>query len=317
MNTGDIVLTLIIFIIFALLFATNILAVGLNNVKNNWPTYRCNPVVMPFASMFGADVKDNFVYCIQNMQTNYMGYLLQPVNYAINLSGNIGKELMEALNYVRAMFNYVRNMITEIIQNVFGVFLNILIEFQKITIDIKDTIMKLTGLMTSLLYILNGSIMTMNSAWAGPPGQMVRGLCFHPETLIRLEDGCLKKISEIELGDKLKDGGEVLGLMKLKNWKNDNKSIQAESFYELPNGENGESIFVTGKHLMLNSNTKSWIEVKDFNESKLSNKESKFLYCLLTSTYVIPIGDYIFHDWDDENDGKPAKQVILPTEYVM
>lgn len=316
MNTADIILAIIIFIIFGLLFATNILAVGINNIKNNWPTYRCNPVVMPFAGMFGADVKDNFTYCIQNTQTNYMGYLLQPVNYTLNLTGNIGQKLSQALNLVRGMFAYIRDSITSIIQNIFGVFLNILIEFQKITIDIKDTIMKITGLMASLLYILQGSIMTMNSAWQGPPGQMVRGLCFHPDTLIKLENGEIKRISEIELGETLKDGGEVLGLMKLKNWNKDTEE-QTESFYEIPNGENNEPIFVTGKHIMWDHSRGLWIEVKDHKQAKLSTKESKFLYCLLTSTYVIPIGEHVFHDWDDENDGKPAKNVILPKDFVI
>ena len=315
MNTGDIVLALIIFIIFGLLFATNILAVGINNIKNNWPTYRCNPVVMPFAGMFGANVKDNFTYCIQNMQTNYMGYLLQPVNYSLSLTGNLGSLLSDAIDKVRAMFNYIRNAITSIIQNIFGVFLSMLIEFQKITIDIKDTIMKLAGLMTSLLYILNGSIMTMNSAWAGPPGQMVRGLCFHPETLIKLKNGDLKNICDIELGDILKDDGEVLGLMKLKNWDTETNK-QKEPFYKIPNGENNEPIFVTGKHIMWDNSSGLWIEAKDFKKAKLSNKSSRFLYCLLTSTYVIPIGNYIFHDWDDE-DGKPANGVILPKEVCV
>lgn len=315
MNTADIILAIIIFIIFALLFATNILAVGINNIKKNWPTYRCNPVIMPFAGMFGANVKDNFVYCIQNTQTNYMGYLLQPVNYTLSLTGNIGKELSSALDLVRGMFNFIRNMITSIIENVFGVFLNILIEFQKITIDIKDTIMKVAGVMTSLLYILDGSIKTMNSSWQGPPGQMVRGLCFHPDTLIKLENGEYKKICDIELGEILKDGGEVLGLMKLKNWDR-NSGKQSELFYEIPKGEKEESIFITGKHIMWDSSRGLWIEAKDYKDAILSNKESKILYCLLTSTYVIPIGEHVFHDWDDEN-GKPANGIILPTQFSI
>jgi hypothetical protein len=68
---------------------------------------------------------------------------------------------------------------------------------------------------------------------------------------------------------------------------------------------------------MWDSYKELWIEVKDFKSAKLSNKESKFLYCLLTSTYVIPIGNHVFHDWDDENEGKPAKNVKLPKQFRM
>ena len=35
----------IIIIIFVLLYCVNILAVGIENIKKDWPKYRCNPVV--------------------------------------------------------------------------------------------------------------------------------------------------------------------------------------------------------------------------------------------------------------------------------
>ena len=38
----------------------NILAVGIKNIQDNWPEYRCNPSIMPFAGTFGHDVMDNF-----------------------------------------------------------------------------------------------------------------------------------------------------------------------------------------------------------------------------------------------------------------
>jgi len=41
-------------------------------IKANWPLYRCNPIYMPLAD----DIESNFVYCIQSMQGNFMGYLL-------------------------------------------------------------------------------------------------------------------------------------------------------------------------------------------------------------------------------------------------
>ena len=46
-------------------------------IKADWPLYRCNPMYMYLA----ADIESNFVYCIQNMQTGFMGYLLQPLTY--------------------------------------------------------------------------------------------------------------------------------------------------------------------------------------------------------------------------------------------
>ena len=59
--------------------------------------------------------------------------------------------------------------------------------------------------MVSLLFIMDGSIKTMNSTWNGPPGQLVRALgkCFHPYTNIKLENGIIKHMKDVNLGDIL------------------------------------------------------------------------------------------------------------------
>ena len=60
MKTSDLSLSVFIIFIFILLYVFNILSVGIKSIEDNWPTYRCNPVIMPFASVFGQNVMDNF-----------------------------------------------------------------------------------------------------------------------------------------------------------------------------------------------------------------------------------------------------------------
>ena len=62
MDSYDITLTITIILLFIFLFVFNIFTIGIKNIKNNWPKYRCNPSVMPFASMFGHDSSQNFTY---------------------------------------------------------------------------------------------------------------------------------------------------------------------------------------------------------------------------------------------------------------
>jgi hypothetical protein len=54
--------------------------------------------------------------------------------------------------------------------------MNTLIEFQKITMGIKDLMGKTVGIITTLLYVVDGSMKTMQSGWNGPPGQLVRSI---------------------------------------------------------------------------------------------------------------------------------------------
>jgi hypothetical protein len=263
----------------------------LAEIKANWPLYRCNPMYMFLAD----NVEENFVYCIQNMQTSFMGYLLAPLTY---ITGTLGSQMggfMNDIQNIRAMFNKVRTFFSSIIQSIFGVFLNIIIEFQRITIGIKDLLGKTIGIMVTLMYTMDGSIKTMNSTWNGPPGQLVRALgkCFHPETKIKLNDGNIKYMKDIDLGDILEDGSIVESVLKIDNKKN------PIPFYSIPNGINGENILVTGSHLVFDEKLKEFLRVEDYKISELTEIKYDWFSCLITNTHRIKIGNEIFWDWED------------------
>jgi len=174
MRSSDITLSLFIILVFVFMYFYNILAVGMTNIENNWSKYRCNPIVIPFAGTFGHDVMSNFTYCIQTIQGDYMGTLLQPLQYLTGLMGNISGGLTESVQDIRSFINVFRNFISTIVQSIFGVFLNILTQFQVILVKMKDMMAKFVGIMASMMFILQGSVMTMNATWNGAPGQMVR-----------------------------------------------------------------------------------------------------------------------------------------------
>ena len=70
MKFSDIILSLLIIFIFLMCCLVSYLSKGFKHIQNNWPQYRCNPVIMPFAGYFGHDTEENFAQCIgisQNM----------------------------------------------------------------------------------------------------------------------------------------------------------------------------------------------------------------------------------------------------------
>ena len=261
-------------------------------IKANWPLYRCNPMYMPLAD----DVETNFVYCIQNMQSDFMGYLLQPLTFVTSSISSILGNFTNDINMVRAMFDKVRTFMSSSIQSVFGVFLNLVIEFQKITISIKDLIGKTIGIMVSLMYVMDGSILTMGSTWNGPPGQMVRALgkCFDPETKVKLQNGNIKMMKDIDLGDTLENGSIVESVMKI-----DNKRDPVPFYIIKGHGVNKEDIYVTGSHLVFNDATKQFCKVEDYNNAEKTDRWDRWFSCLITSDHKIQIGDQVFWDWED------------------
>ena len=258
-------------------------------IKSNWPLYRCNPMYMFLAD----DIEENFTYCVQNMQTSFMGYLLQPLTFITTSLTTMLGGFMGDIQNIRAMFNKIRTFFSSIIQSIFGVFLNLIIEFQKITIGIKDLIGKTIGIMVSLMYVMDGSIKTMNSTWNGPPGQLVRALgkCFHPLTEVKLKNGQFKCMKDIDLGDILEDGSIVESVMKIDNKK------ESIPFYSI-NTKNGD-ILVTGSHLVFDKENNTFIKVQDHKKAKLTDIKFDWFSCLITDTHKIPINDEIFWDWED------------------
>ena len=270
---------------------------SIQTIKANWPQYRCNPFYMPLSD----NIEQDFAYCIQNIQTNFMGYLLQPITFITSSLTNVVSSFTNEINSVRAMFNKIRTFFSSIIQSVFGVFLNLIIEFQKIIIGLKDLMGKTIGIMTTLMYVISGGIMTMNSSWNGPPGQMVRALgkCFHPETLVELKNGNLVAMKDINLGDVLSNGSIVESTMKISN-------KESESLYSIPceleecdSTKCMKEIYVTGSHLVFDKDKNHFIRVENYSKAVKTNVETDWFCCLITSDHKIKIGNEIFWDWED------------------
>jgi len=266
----------------------------LQDIKNNWATYRCNPMYMLLAD----DVDKNFVYCIQNSMSSFMGFILQPITFLTSSMTSMLSGFLNEVNMVRAMFDKIRTLISSIIESVFGIFLNLVIEFQKIIIGIKDLIGKTIGIMVTLMYILDGSIKTMKSAWNGPAGQLVKALgkCFHPDTKIKLKNGTIVSIKDVNLGDVLENGSIVSVTMKL-----DNKNDPVPLYIIRGAGVDGSDIYVTGSHLIFDKKSKKYVPVEKYEKAIKTEIIIEWFSCLITSDNKIVIGSETFWDWEDDH----------------
>ena len=355
MKTSDLLLSLVIIIIFVLLYLFNILGVSIQNIKLMWPLHRCKPIFMQMAGLFGYDPVVNFNNCVQNIQATSMSELLLPINYNIKTLNSAGNELNNSVIDTKKFVNRFRNDISNIVKTIMSVFLNLTISIEQSNINIKDVLSKLIATLTALTYYSEGSQTTIKSAqnkYKNDVSQLqdtfdkiqtqvqnneskarlisqaqtmtkeeiisqaqtlpatcaVPPLCFHPDTLIKTFDSQIVKIKDLELTDRLKNGQRIYAIMNLNNLDNSNNYI--EDLYLLQSGEEREPIFVSGSHLIFDKSIVDYIHVKNHPESVRSSYNSDYLVCLITSDHTIPLGNYIFHDWED-NNGSPSKNGIL------
>ena len=118
----------------------------------------------------------------------------------------------------------------------------------------------------------------------GRRGRGRRRRCFSPNTIIKLQNGESRKIHELELGDVLVNGSVVDATMKIKN--------QDDPYYKLPG-----DILVTGSHYVKDGDT--FKQVKNLADAEATTQVDSVVYCLVTSDHKIPVGDYVFWDWED------------------
>ena len=72
-----------------------------------------------------------------------------------------------------------RKFLSTMVGDIYGMFVNVLIQVQGLVIKLKDTVMKLVGILMTFMYLIQGAMMTGQSVNRGPIGETLRSICFH------------------------------------------------------------------------------------------------------------------------------------------
>lgn len=297
---------------FVVLVIIIVISSSINEIKKNWTQYRCNPIYMPLAD----NIEQNFVYCVQTMQSSFMGYLTKPIEYTLSLFSGISAGFVDAINNVRKSLSSIRSASGGIFATIYSVILNMIIEFQRVTIGIENIMGQIIGIVVTFMYIMEAAIDSMQSAWAGPPGQMLRSLsgiggslpsCFHPCTKIRLPDRVEWDPAKNALHRK-PIWTDIKSL--LPNQRLYNGSIVRKVLHFHDNGDpfytiGDEGVFVTGEHYVFDSHaSKTFVKVKNHPlATQVPQKKEidiKWVVSVVTSDHLIVVGAHVFWDWEDD-----------------
>jgi hypothetical protein len=122
----------------------------------------------------------------------------------------------------------------------------------------------------------------------GPKKPKIK-ICFDKNTMMKMSDRTMKKISEIDVGDELwSNGGDNKNIVTAKF----KLSAVNNKMYQLDN------VIVSGSHRVRRDCM--WIFVKDHPDAKpIENYDEPVIYCLNTSCKEFAIGNYVFSDWDE------------------
>ena len=329
-DSGKIKIIILMSLIFFTLAMYLIIRDRLSHFKNNWEQYRCRPWVIPIAKVINpcVDPIKNANQCRKELMMSVVNKATGPLTGVFDsITGSIAG-LLSAAN-LQAMFsggssNFLLDMVNQFLEKLGGV--GDVIRFM--LIKIRAILNKFLGIIQVTYNIIIGIGMSLVWIWEVPRYLLVMfvaitliialltcwwlplfckfmiGLassigvvhlyCFDATTRIVMEDGSLCRISEIRLGDRVKNGGEVYELLQLDGSR--------EPLYSY------RGVLVSGSHIVWHQSSHSWRPVKYCPEAEATNIYRDIIYCLSTRNHsLIAVGE--------DNSGDNRVRGLLCRDY--
>ena len=176
------------------------------------------------------------------------------------------------------------SFIVKVIMIIMGILLAMIIILIFVLFPVMPIIMSVIAVLISVMAVFTGVI-------GSEINGMSNGFCFAGETLVEMNDGSIKQIQEVQLGDILKGNSVVKGTLKFSG-----KDVELFNY---------RGIKVSGEHLVYDEDAGRWVKVMDTKSQIVTSED--FIYSLVTSDNRIATINYDFHriifaDWEEFSD---------------
>ena len=262
-------------------------------VKKNWPKYRCRPNVMPFASLYGHDTGENFNFCLMNMFGTEMGAALGPVFVILGSIVSALVTLIQVANSIRVQFATMMGGINTLFQNFADRFKQLLAAVQMTAYRMKLIMGRLYGAFFAMIYMSIAGMTSMQNFTESILFDFLDTFCFDPDTPVSIRDKGQIPIKDVKINDVFEQtGSKVTATFAFQ--------ADGQSMVKLPG-----DILVSTNHYIYYLG--KWIQAADHPQAVSADVwkggKSRPLICLNTSDHKIPIGHFVFLDYDETEEG--------------
>lgn len=265
-------------------------------VGTNWPENRCQPQYMLLAGLFGHDVNENFQFCLNQIIQDKTKGATGP--FASGMMGFTGilSNLMDSANSFRVTLATLVGGILKIISEFQARFTALASRIKITAVRMKVMMNRVYGMMFSIIYMGLSAVTGVLNFGDSFVFKFVDTFCFPPETAIALENGVVKPISEIELGNFLEGGHRVTSVYQF--------AADGQEMVRLG------SVEVSSNHFV--QFNQRWIAAKDhpdaFKITDWSGGTTRPLICLSTDDHIIDLQGFRFADYDETEEGNGDTQ---------
>jgi hypothetical protein len=274
------------------IWVMSLTVIDLGEISKNWPKYRCQPMIMPFASFFGHDTNENFQFCLKGIFTTELGSVFSPI-FSI-LSGFLGAlgNLMNMANNMRLQFSTFMGGINTLIQNFLDRFKQLAENIRQVAMRMKMLFGRLFATFYSIIYMSMATLTAMQNFGDTVIFRFLDLFCFAPETEIDVEGKGTIAVKDVVIGDILsKTGSRVTSVFQFM--------ADGQPMVEFPGG-----IRVSSNHYVAFQG--SYIRSDAHPDAKLvedwNGGTARPLICFNTNNHKIPVGNYVFLDYDETEE---------------
>ena len=268
----------------------------IEEVKKNWPKYRCQPSVMPFAFLYGYNTGENFQYCMGNM---FQGSAMEVAGPFAGMIGSFAQTVGASMNGINSLRESVATMgggINVIFQDFTDRIKNFFFQLRLSSIRMRNLLTRMYTILFSIMYMgLSGMTAASNFGNTILFG-FLDAFCFPPETEIDVKGKGKIPLYKVLIGDMLTDGSRVTAKFHFAG--------QGQQMVLL------DKIQVSTNHYVLFQGT--WIKAGEHPDAiPIGPYSRNSLICLNTDTHRIPIGSYTFRDYDEGEEADEETMAFI------
>lgn len=201
-------LILIVVVVWLSVYGLSIL-VDIQHIKDDWANQRCSPMIMPFASFFGANTGDNFEFCMGKIfNTHSQGYLGSIGGMFSSFTGllqNIFDSISSLRNVVASLGGGINVIFQEFTERISTFFF----QLRMSAVRIKMLMGRLYATLFSVMYMGMSGITGMTSFTNTFLFSFLDTFCFPGETEVMVEENNVVRrvpIKDVKIGDVLVPG---------------------------------------------------------------------------------------------------------------
>jgi len=257
-------------------------------IKDNWAEQRCSPMIMPFASLFGYNTKENFEFCMGNIFNTYSQPFMSSSSTMFSSFTGLLTMIFDSISSLRNTLASLGGGINVIFQEYSERISMFFFKLRVSAITIKTLIGRMYAILFSVMYMGMSGITGMTSFTNTFLFSFLDTFCFPGDTQILTKNGNVQ-IKDIKMGDVL--------------LPTNSKVTATFRFYAKgqPMVKIGKTLVSTNHYVIYEGRPIKAINHPD--AIKIEDWNNELLYCLNTHDNYIPINGLIFLDYDETSKG--------------